>query len=161
MPTHIRDCITTEIKLLLSACDEIHKKNIRTDEFDSLGYILSCIIKQLAVNEKMQSFSPLTLLIKDYIQNNIDKRITLESVGKETNFAPVYCSEIFKKETGESIVSYAINEKIQEAKRLLLEDVPLNEIAENLGFENYNYFSRIFKKRVSYSPLQYKTTFFR
>lgn len=161
LPAHIRDGVTTEIKLLLSACDEIRKKNIRTNELGSLNIILGCIINQLSANLKMQSFSPLTLTIKDYIQNNLDKRITLESIGKATNFSPVYCSEIFKKETGESIISYAINEKIQEAKRLLFEDVPLNEIAENLGFENYNYFSRIFKKRVCYSPLQYKTTFFK
>ena len=47
--------------------------------------------------------------------------------------------------------------RIDEAKRLLLgEEIPLAAIAEQLGFRDYNYFSRAFKKRCGYTPSAYR-----
>ena len=64
---------------------------------------------------------------------------------------------MFKKEVGRSIVDYALDRRIDEAKRLLLEGtMPLQQIAEYVGFTDYNYFSRVFKKRSGYSPTDYR-----
>ena len=74
-----------------------------------------------------------------------------------TFFSPIYCDTVFRKEVGRSIVDYVLDRRIDEAKRLLIEGtIPLAQIAETVGFNDYNYFSRVFKKRSGYSPTEYR-----
>ena len=57
-------------------------------------------------------------------------------------------------------MNYIINEKMEKAKTLLIEGVlPLKEIALQTGFNDYNYFIRIFKKRVGTTPLQFRKAY--
>ena len=64
---------------------------------------------------------------------------------------------IFKQKTGLSIIEYVLKERITLAKSLLMEgSFPLTKIAEQVGFFDYNYFSRTFKKLTGYTPLAYK-----
>ena len=66
----------------------------------------------------------------------------------------------FKKEMGKSIINYLIDVRISEARNLISGSaLPLSAISEKVGFEDYNYFSRIFKKRVGYTPRQYRRLF--
>ena len=68
-----------------------------------------------------------------------------------------YCDIIFKRETGQSIIGYLTDQRIIEAKKLLIDSLlSLKEVAENVGFEDYNYFSRIFKKKTGYTPTQFR-----
>ncbi len=156
LPARIPDGIANEIRLLLSACDEIH--NQMTDDTDRLSLILECILRQIAINLIPRQFSPLTMRIRRYIAEHLHETITLQDVGKAAFFSPAYCSSVFRRETGMSIVNYAIDEKMKEAKNLIIEGLPLKRVAEMLGFSDYNYFSRTFKKRFSYSPMQYRKT---
>ena len=63
---------------------------------------------------------------------------------------------IFKKEIGKPIINYIIDEKMKLAKKFIIEGVSLKEAAQRLGFDDYNYFSRLFKNRENMTPLQYK-----
>ena len=154
LPLYIDGGIGNEIKLLLSACNEIHNQMV--DDTDRLTLILQCILKQLVVNLDIRGFNPLTLKIKRYITTHIHERISLDDIGKAMFFSPTYCSAVFRRETGKSIINYILDEKVNEAKKLILEGVPLTQVAEQVGFDDYNYFSRTFTKRTSYSPKQYK-----
>ena len=156
LPVYIPDGMTNEIRLLLSACDEIRDR--MTEDADRLALILECILRQIAVNLLPRQFRPLTLRIRNYIAEHLHETITLRDVGKAAFFSPAYCSSVFRRETGMSIVDYAIDEKMKEAKKLIIEGLPLKRVAEMLGFSDYNYFSRTFKKRFSYSPLQYRNS---
>ena len=65
--------------------------------------------------------------------------------------------KLFKKETGKSIINYLLDERLESAKMLIREgSLSLSDIAVETGFSDYNYFSRIFKKRVGVSPISYK-----
>jgi two-component system response regulator YesN len=67
---------------------------------------------------------------------------------------------VFKQETGLSITAYVIKKRIEKAKQLLIERVlTLPEVAERVGFSDYNYFSRVFKKEVGVSPINYRKSF--
>ena len=58
-----------------------------------------------------------------------------------------------------SIIHYLIDLRISEAKNLLIEtSMPCSVIAELVGFDDANYFSRIFKKRMGLSPLQFRVS---
>ena len=77
-------------------------------------------------------------------------------MSRATFFSPVCCCLVFKRETGETITDYIINEKIKEAKILISQGYRLKDIAERVGMFDYNYFSRLFRKKVGYAHLQYK-----
>ena len=68
-------------------------------------------------------------------------------------------SSTFKKIIGESLVEYITKKRITEAKSLLKnDDIKLSEVAEKVGYKDYYYFSKLFKKHVGVSPLKYKQT---
>ena len=80
----------------------------------------------------------------------------MEQIGKDLHYNPLYCERLFKQNTGTTIISYIIQRRLKEAKRLILEGIPLNLIPELTGFESYSYFARTFKKYIDLTPLQYK-----
>lgn len=69
-----------------------------------------------------------------------------------------YFSTIFKKETGNSFISYLTDYRMDQAARRLLET---NEksymIAKEVGYTDPNYFSYVFKRRFGVSPSKYRT----
>lgn len=68
-----------------------------------------------------------------------------------------YLCRSFKEETGENLVQYIINKKIERAKYLLVNtQMKLYEISESLGFATPQYFSHVFKKHEGQSPNEYK-----
>lgn len=158
LPQHITGCITNEIMLLISASFEIYSTLPDQNDFSSLDLLLQCIIKQLHRNLYDKKLSPLTIRIKEYILKHLDEKITLDSVSKEVFFSPVYCSSLFKKETGRSIIEYVIDERIRRAKNLIIEGMRPKDASELSGFSDFNYFCRVFKKRTNYTPTQYQKT---
>ncbi len=74
------------------------------------------------------------------------------------NVSPGYLNETIKKITG-STVSYWIQQEVfSEAKRLLYHnDDDIKQIAQKLGYEDYSYFNRIFRKAAGMSPLKFRT----
>ncbi|RXZ79020.1 response regulator [Paenibacillaceae bacterium] len=85
---------------------------------------------------------------KDYIhQHYSQKGLTLSSVAAKNHVSPNYLSYLFKKYTGFSLWGYVIKLRMEESKRLLLEtDLRRYEIAEQVGYESPEHFSKIFKK---------------
>jgi len=94
--------------------------------------------------------------IKEYIRKNLDKRLTLKEVSDAFGYSPKYVSLLFSKHAGYSFVEYINAERIARARKLLLaSNVKIYEIAEQLGFENAFYFSKVFKKIEGISPREY------
>ena len=99
----------------------------------------------------------LTEEICEYLKEHLRERVTLEMLSETFHFGKVYLCDVFKRNTGSSILSFHLDLKIAEAKRLLRETrMSVWEIAEFLGFESASYFSRIFKKRVGHPPQSFR-----
>ena len=95
--------------------------------------------------------------ICDYMRQNIYGRLTLDDLTERFHFGKSFLCAQFKKTTGSSPIDFYLDLKLAEAKRLLREDdLTVTEIAEKLGFESNEYFSRYFKKRVGHSPRDFK-----
>ncbi len=154
LPLLITNAITSEIKLLLSACEEIFFKT--EDNAEQICLLIKCLLKQLSVNSSKQKRSPLTLQIMHYVNSHIEEAITLEQIAEITHFSTAYCSAVFKKDIGKAIIDYVLDRKIDIAKNMIFNGESLKYISDKLGFADYNYFSRVFKKRTTCSPLQYK-----
>ena len=105
----------------------------------------------------MLSTSGLVEEICEHMKNHIYGNLSLDDLTERFHFGKSFLCEQFKKNTGKSPINYYLDLKLSEAKRLLREgDMTITEIAENLGFESPEYFSRYFKKRVGHSPRDFK-----
>jgi len=82
---------------------------------------------------------------------------TVNYLASELNISPRYLSDVLKQETGKTALDHVHLYLIKEAKNLLLSsDSNVAEIAYQLGFETPSYFTRLFKKVVGHTPMQYK-----
>lgn len=94
--------------------------------------------------------------IKEYINQNLHKRLDLSQIAEEFGYTSKYISLIFKKYTDSSFVGYVNVQKINEAKRLFLKtNAKVYEVSDQLGFESPFYFSKVFKKYTGLSPREF------
>ncbi len=94
--------------------------------------------------------------VQTYVQENIQRKLSLGEVSSLFGFSQNYLSHLFTKYAGTSFVEYITQEKISVAKEMMAsQDVKVYEIAEKLGFENSFYFSKVFKKVTGDSPRAY------
>ena len=92
-----------------------------------------------------------------YINDNYMYNISLEDIASKCYVSKYYLSHIFTQLKGISIGKYLISLRIEAAKKLLKNTgLSVSTIAEQSGFGDPNYFSRIFKKETGISPLQYR-----
>lgn len=93
----------------------------------------------------------------EYMHSNLDQKITLESLAKTAHMSPSYYSRTFKKETGQSCISYLNQIRLERVKRLLMEgDKSITEIALECGFSSPAYLSSSFYRRYKLSPTEYQ-----
>lgn len=94
--------------------------------------------------------------IKEYIQDNYTKEISLNDIAGKFYLNPYYLSQLFKKKTGMTYQNYVTRLRIEKAKILLLEGKRVYEVCELVGYSDSTYFSRIFEKLVGYKPSEYR-----
>lgn len=112
-----------------------------------------CVDRGLVSTAKSSLHSEFTY----YIQKNIDKHIKLSDVTEALNISQAHLCRLVKQEFGMSFTEYVNDLKIQRAKALLLEtEYSVAEIAQGLGFDDSNYFSRLFKKMTGENARSYR-----
>lgn len=98
--------------------------------------------------------------IRDALQM-IDKRyqnnLNLDEVSRELGLTSTYMSKLFKREVGINYKEYVLEKQMSEAKRLLREtNDKIYEVAEAVGFGDQHYFSDVFKRSTTLTPLEYR-----
>lgn len=94
---------------------------------------------------------------KKYIIENFDKPLKLDEISSMLGFNSAYFSSLFKKETGENLSEFLMKVRIEKAKELLVStDASLVDIAEQVGYTDLKYFSKLFKKEIEISPSDYR-----
>jgi len=111
-------------------------------------------------NELMQKKQILVKAVKKYLSEHIDEKITLNDISKQFMVSASTMKTVFKEVTGEGVITYFRNLKIETAKYLLEEGCEsVEEIAMRLGFDTQGYFSRVFKLVTGKTPTEYKNIF--
>ena len=100
--------------------------------------------------------SPLTASI-EFIKKNIQESINLKDLSEKACMSTTSFYRYFKRELGMSPIEFILNEKIKYAKKLLKNPkIHVNEVSYATGFEDCNYFIRLFKKHEGVTPKQYQ-----
>jgi two-component system response regulator YesN len=95
--------------------------------------------------------------VKRFVEKNCYKKIRLNDVAQAVALSPKYLSRVFKQEMGMDFSEYRLNIQMERAKEFLLKfGYNVNQVAEKLGYENSESFSRQFKKIVRYTPTAYR-----
>lgn len=92
-----------------------------------------------------------------FIEEKYMEECGLAEVAAHVHLNPSYFSNLFKKETGESVTAYIQNLRVKKAKLLLKStDMKVFEIAQAVGFNDSNYFTHMFNKIAGLSPKEYR-----
>lgn len=92
-----------------------------------------------------------------YINSHFCDDINLQSVAELFYINSSYLSKLFKSEMDVTFTSYLSNLRLERACILLKESrMQVAEVAESVGFSNYFYFARVFKKTYGKTPTEYK-----
>ena len=95
--------------------------------------------------------------ILEYINKNINEKITIDDLTYEFNYNRYYLMKLFKKELDISIVNYINYKRIYNSLSSLRENKSILMIALNNGFYSQEYYAEIFKKVIGTAPITYKS----
>jgi YesN/AraC family two-component response regulator len=96
------------------------------------------------------------LRMKDFIRHNL-ANVSLKDVAQDVCLSEKYVSRLFKQKNNCGFREYKINARIARAKELLLKTSrPIQLISQELGYQNPETFVRIFKRRTSKTPTEYR-----
>ena len=95
----------------------------------------------------------------DWIDNNLDSRLDIESVARRSGYSKWHLQRMFKKETGHSLGQYIRSRKLTEiAQKLKESNEPILYLAERYGFESQQTLTRTFKNYFDVPPHKYRIT---
>ena len=137
--------------------DELSEVNIKS----GIQYLYS-IIRRIA--QQSQAYISLHSSLMDELRLLVlegeSKQLSVEQCAVLLRVTMEELNRICKDSTGISTKQYILDLKIIEAKRLLLfSKFNINEISSQLGFDDSSYFSRIFKKKTTFSPSDFLTKY--
>ena len=93
----------------------------------------------------------------EYIAEHYNEKIYIETLADMIAVSPDYFTKMFKDSIGTTPIDYINGIRVNHSLRLLtMTDTPINEIADQIGFSNPNYFHKIFKAYMLTSPLAYR-----
>ncbi|WP_158591791.1 AraC family transcriptional regulator [Oceanobacillus halophilus] len=111
----------------------------------------------VVMSNALRKYSKVVQQVIEYLINFYDQQIDKEELSTLTFTHPSHLSRKFKQETGLTITGYQQTLRINQAKYLLRsENLPIEEIAWLVGYDDSSYFTRVFKKETGSTPTQYR-----
>lgn len=123
--------------------------------------IMAICIKYI-ISEKYIKFddSIFSSKVIAYLNEHYKEDVTFEQLCSVFHVGKNYLYKTLKNQTGQTINNYLISIRMKNAKKLLEQtDKSVSEIASLVGFYDYNYFIRIFKRYFQTTPLKYRKTY--
>jgi AraC-like DNA-binding protein len=153
---YMPNALSQEARVILSSLTQKHfspQDHSKKKIINILNYILFDLLE----NSEIATNNAHVRSIIRYVNENLDKKMTLTSIGKKLGLTKQYTASIFKKEMGCTVTEYINKKKMYLAKDLIFYDeMSMKEIAEYLQYDNYNYFSVLFKQYFGFSPSEAK-----
>ena len=153
---YLPNCISSDIKKIVSAFPQSHLSPYYHSK-EKVGCILNYILFELLDVVSLKSNNPYVLKVTRYVGEHITEKMSLQSISGVIGLSKEYTANIFKKEVGKTLTDYINERKMLLAKELITRnEMKLTDVASYLGYDNYNYFSRLFKRYFDFSPIELK-----
>lgn len=130
-------------------------KSMLISRFTQLAVMLSRLYS-FEVSENKQDIINIAKAVS-YIENHFDESISVAELAELSHYSERHFMRIFRKAYNASPIEYIINLRINRACALLTgAELTVSETAVKCGFDDVNYFSRLFKKKTGVSPSEYR-----
>ncbi|QUI22631.1 response regulator [Vallitalea pronyensis] len=125
---------------------------------DVSAHLFKFIQKRLKVKKKVSiDCKALVEQAVNYIDSHFEEKINVKSLSDHFGITANYFSTIFKKELGVTCTQYLTTKRLNYACRMLKEtDINVEEVAKGVGYEDLQYFYRVFKKEYHVTPVAYR-----
>lgn len=95
--------------------------------------------------------------VKQYLDEHYADKITLDELAKQIPISRSYLTILFKQDTGKTVWEYLMDVRMRTAKLLLLDhNLKIYELANRIGYENSEHFSKLFKEYYGVTPKEYR-----
>lgn len=95
----------------------------------------------------------------DYIQANLDQKLSLRIIAQELHMSQFYFSELFKQSMGIPPYKYVLQQRVERSRQLLKNhELPITDIAYQCGFANQTHLTKHFRKVIGMTPKKYRKT---
>ena len=103
-----------------------------------------------------------TEIIRDYIRENYMYDLSVQDLADKMNYSEPYFCRLFKQSFGQNFTAYLTEYRVSMAKKMLEEPtVNIKDIGKSVGYEDSNYFTKVFRRITGQSPSEYRNTVFR
>lgn len=134
--------------------------SILQDEKNAMEYIVRIMDKALVLRERKASsrYEDVVSEVIHYIENNYaQEELSLNLLASHVNFSPNHLSMIFSQQTGQTLIRYLTDYRMNRAKELLrCSSKKSSVISTEVGYKDPHYFSYLFKKTQGMTPTQYR-----
>lgn len=124
-----------------------------------LAEYLVILLQRYFTADESNEIEPVSLMekVKDYIDANYEKNLTLNSLSEVFFVSPYHIAHLFKERFDISPIQYLIQTRIRVASDLLAQtSATVFEISNAVGYPNVNYFHILFKRFAGMSPGRYR-----
>lgn len=139
-----------------AVAQELSEKSVQSmmDFIRWANYLLSTAFSKLELTARQETISQ---KVHQYIKEHYAENIDRNSIAEEFYVNPEYLGKIYKRETGKNLKDAVSEYRIQKAKELLSHpNIRIGEIAMEVGFDSFAYFSTLFKKYTGTTPNEYR-----
>ncbi len=112
------------------------------------------MVKAGKIEEMRTKYDDLAVVC--YINSNITRQITLDDISTNVFLSKSTLSHLFKSKMNISIKQYILQKKMVYASEQIANDIPANEAAKIIGYDNYSNFFTIYKKIMEKAPSEHK-----
>ena len=152
------DALDNYFKMIYESCSE-------NKLYNALGYLYQTIslLMQDHYESELTNIPPYQEYVSkaiDFIKKNFNKNITVSDVSEYLNIDRSYFYKIFKLSMMTTPQQFIIEYKIEMSCALLRKSsYSINKISDLVGFSSQSYFSKLFKKTLNMTPIEYRKTF--
>lgn len=135
-------------KIQLKATDSV---------FDMIKWVNYAVARTLDYGQEIKRTLSVVEKVENYIHDHYKENITREHIADALFMTPEYLAKLYKRKTGQTIKDCINQYRIEQAKKLLQSgEQNISDVAVSVGYENFSYFSTVFKKYEGISPGEYR-----